>query len=139
MVIFLSILHVLACLFLIFVILLQAGRGGGLSEMFGGGDQAQKMFGTQTNVFLVRLTTGAATLFILTSVTLALLHAQRGKSLLRDVVAPLEQKTRPIRSPVAEETAADETTEPTVEEPPAPAPAPAPDEAQDEAGKIPAP
>jgi len=100
MFIFLTVLHVMACVFLILVILLQAGRGGGLSEMFGGGgDQTQKMFGTQTNVFLVKLTSVMATMFILTSITLAVMSANRGKSLLRSqtgVSRPLIPKSSPL-------------------------------------------
>ncbi|OGW90881.1 MAG: preprotein translocase subunit SecG [Omnitrophica bacterium RIFCSPHIGHO2_02_FULL_63_14] len=81
MYIFLIIVHTLVCFFLIAVILLQAGRGGGLSEMAGGG-QTQSIFGTQTNVFMMRLTEVCAVVFILTSLSLALLSTHRGKSLM---------------------------------------------------------
>lgn len=82
MTIFLMIVHVLVCLFLIAVILLQAGRGGGLSEMAGGSNQTQSILGTQTNVFMTRLTEICAVVFIVTSLSLAIISTQRGKSLI---------------------------------------------------------
>ena len=74
-------LHVIVCVFLIAVILLQAGRGGGLSDVFGGG-AATTIFGTKANVFLTRTTVVAAVVFILTSMTLAVMSAHRARSLM---------------------------------------------------------
>ncbi len=81
MYIFLLVLHVIACLVLILVVLLQAGRGGGMSDMLGGG-QPQSLFGTQTNQFMTRATEVCAVLFIVTSLSLAIMSTQRGKSLV---------------------------------------------------------
>ena len=81
MYIFLLVVHVIVCLVLIFVVLLQAGRGGGFSDMMGGG-QPQSLFGTQTNAFMVKATEVCAVLFIITSLSLAILSTQRGKSLV---------------------------------------------------------
>ncbi len=81
MYIFLLIIHVIVCLVLILVVLLQAGRGGGFSDMMGGG-QPQSLFGTQTNAFMLRVTEVCAILFIITSLSLAILSTQRGKSLM---------------------------------------------------------
>ena len=75
------IVHVIVCLVLIMVVLLQAGRGGGFSDMMGGG-QPQSLFGTQTNAFMVKATEVCAVLFIITSLSLAILSTQRGKSLV---------------------------------------------------------
>ena len=80
MYIFLLIVHVMVCLVLIMVVLLQAGRGGGFSDMLGGG-QPQSLFGTQTNAFMVRATEVCAVIFIITSLSLAILSTQKGKSL----------------------------------------------------------
>jgi preprotein translocase subunit SecG len=74
-------LHVIVSVFLIAVILLQAGRGGGLSDVFGGG-AASTIFGTKANVFLTRITVVAAVIFILTSLTLAVMSAHRARSLM---------------------------------------------------------
>ena len=81
MYIFLLVIHVIVCLVLILVVLLQAGRGGGFSDMLGGG-QPQSLFGTQTNAFMVRATEVCAVVFIITSLSLAILSTQRGKSLV---------------------------------------------------------
>src|SRR3989338_7690903 len=81
MYIFLIIVHVIVCLVLVLVVLLQAGRGGGISDMMGGG-QPQSIFGTQTNAFMMRATDVCAVLFIITSLSLGIITAQRGKSLV---------------------------------------------------------
>ena len=70
----LIVVHVIASLTLCLFILLHAGRGGGLSDMFGGGQLGGSMAGsTVVERNLDRLTVGAATLFGITSVLLALL------------------------------------------------------------------
>ncbi len=79
--IFLIIIHVIACLFLIAVILLQAGRGGGLSDI-AGGSQAQSILGTETNTFMKRLTEIFAIVFIVTSLSLGIISTHKGKSLI---------------------------------------------------------
>ena len=81
MYILLLLVHVIVCFVLIFVVLLQAGRGGGFSDMMGGG-QPQSLFGTQTNAFMVKATEVCAVVFIITSLSLAILSTQRGKSLV---------------------------------------------------------
>ncbi len=87
-------IHIVVCLVLILVVLLQAGRGGGFSDMLGGG-QPQTLFGTQTNAFMLKATEVCAVLFILTSLTLGILSTQEGKSLvsqgkmMRDIQAQL--------------------------------------------------
>jgi preprotein translocase subunit SecG len=74
-------IHVIVSLILIGVILLQAGRGGGLSETFGG-SSTQTLFGTKTSVFLARATAAAAIIYILTCLTLAVMTSHRGRSLV---------------------------------------------------------
>ena len=74
-------IHVIVSLMLIAVILLQAGRGGGLSESFGG-SQTQTILGTKTNVFLKRATEIAAVLYILACLVLGMMTSHRGRSLV---------------------------------------------------------
>lgn len=76
------VIHVIACLVLIAVILLQAGRGGGLSEL-AGSNQTQSILGTQTNTFMTRATEICAVVFVITSLTLGIMSTQRGKSLMQ--------------------------------------------------------
>jgi preprotein translocase subunit SecG len=65
-------LHVLLCLFLISVVLLQPGKGGDVGAAFGGGG-GSTIFGPRgpTNV-LQQATTAVAVLFMVTSFTLAI-------------------------------------------------------------------
>jgi len=74
-------IHVVVSLVLIFVILLQAGRGGGLSETFGA-SATQSVFGSKTSLFLRRATEVSATLFLITCLVLAVLTSHRGRSLM---------------------------------------------------------
>lgn len=80
-------IHVIVSLVLIAVILLQAGRGGGLSESFGG-SSTQTIFGTKTNVFLMRATTASAIIYILTCLVLGVMTGHRGRSLVASGAIP---------------------------------------------------
>ncbi len=62
-------IHVLACLFLIVVVLLQTGKGADMGAVFGGGSQT--LFGSSgAGNFLTKLTAGTAIAFMLTSLIL---------------------------------------------------------------------
>jgi preprotein translocase subunit SecG len=64
-------LHVLVSLFLIFVILLQPGKGDGMGSAFGGGGSSS-VFGSRGSVtFLAKVTEVCAVIFMVTSLTLA--------------------------------------------------------------------
>jgi preprotein translocase subunit SecG len=67
----LVIIHVIASLMLIVFILLHAGRGGGVSEMFGGGMQTQAMGSTVMERNLDRITVITAIVFTGTTLSLA--------------------------------------------------------------------
>ncbi len=79
---FLIVIHVIACIVLILVILLQSGRGGGLSEAFGSGSTST-IFGTSATNFLQKATSVCAILFLVTSLTLAILSSRRSRSLMQ--------------------------------------------------------
>lgn len=81
MYIFLIVIHVISCIVLILVILLQSGRGGGLSETFGS-SPTSTIFGTSAATFLQRSTTACAIIFLMTSLTLAVLSSRRSRSLM---------------------------------------------------------
>ncbi|MFH0771362.1 MAG: preprotein translocase subunit SecG [Candidatus Omnitrophota bacterium] len=102
--------HVVACLVLIAVILLQAGKGGGLSEEFGGGG-FQSIFGTKTSKFLTKATATCAVIFLTTSLTLALFSAKRKESLIEREMArekntpaaATAQKQLPVKAATGQE------------------------------------
>jgi len=66
-------LHVIVSLTLIFLVLLHSGRGGGLSDMFGGGLGASAAGSTVVEKNLDRLTIIGALIFTFTTIALALM------------------------------------------------------------------
>ena len=74
MIYFLVVIHVIICLFLIGVVLLQQGKSADLAGAFGG-QGSQTAFGPRAaaNV-LTRLTTWSAVLFMVTSISLTILY-----------------------------------------------------------------
>jgi preprotein translocase subunit SecG len=66
------VVHVLVSLVLILLILLHSGRGGGLSDMFGGGMGTSAAGSTVMERNLDRITVAVAVVFAFTTVILAL-------------------------------------------------------------------
>lgn len=64
--------HVLVSLLLIMFILLKSGRGGGLSDMFGGGGMTSMTGSTVVERNLDRLTVITGVIFAMTTIVLAL-------------------------------------------------------------------
>jgi preprotein translocase subunit SecG len=65
-----NVFHILVCLFLMLVVLLQQSKGGGLGGALGG--SATQVFGGRGSAnFMTRLTGILAALFMITSMTLA--------------------------------------------------------------------
>src|SRR5262250_689625 len=78
MVTLVTILHIFVCLFLILVVLLQAGKGGGMGLAFGSSGAQTVFGGSGAGNFMTRLTAGTAIVFMLTSLTLAYFSSARG-------------------------------------------------------------
>jgi len=66
------VLEIITALSLIFLILMHSGKGGGLSDMFGGGVGAAAAGSTAVEKNLDRITVTVAVIFALTSLTLDL-------------------------------------------------------------------
>src|SRR5512147_1927438 len=78
MVILLTIVHVIVCLFLIIVVLLQSGKAADLAGAFGGMG-SQTAFGPRgAATVLSKATTASAVLFMVTSLSLAILYTRAG-------------------------------------------------------------
>ena len=77
----LSVIHVIACLFLILVVLLQQGKGGGLGAAFGSSATRQVFGGRGAGNLLTRLTAVTAAVFMTTSVVLAYIASSGDRSL----------------------------------------------------------
>ena len=73
-------LHVLVCFAMIAIVLLQSGKGAEMGASFGAGG-SQSVFGASGgNTFMSNLTTGAAIIFMLTSLTLAYISGTSSSS-----------------------------------------------------------
>lgn len=83
------ILHVSCTLFLILVILLQTGKGAAMGSGLGAGS-SQTMFGSSgAGNFLTKMTTAIATLFMITSLTLAIMSSkEKSRSIMPEVEKP---------------------------------------------------
>ncbi|MDX1346858.1 MAG: preprotein translocase subunit SecG [Thiomicrorhabdus chilensis] len=73
-------IHILIAVILIVLVLLQQGKGADAGANFGGGSSSQSVFGSGGSAtFLSRLTAIVATLFFVTSLTLAYIGSQQAK------------------------------------------------------------
>ena len=83
----LIVVHLVCCLGLIVIVLLQAGKGGGLSGAFGA-SAVESSLGAGASDVLKKATTVMAVMFMLTSLSLAFVTAQRSASVVKDTVKP---------------------------------------------------
>ena len=92
MTILLIFIHVVVCIALIMIVLLQTGKGADMGAAFGGGS-SQTLFGsTGASTFLSKATTAAAIIFMLTSLVLAYMSSRgTGDSIMDKAAAPVEQ------------------------------------------------
>jgi preprotein translocase subunit SecG len=99
----LTIVHVLVCLFLIVVVLLQSGKAADLAGAFGGMG-SQTAFGPRGSATLLsKATTGSAILFMITSLTLSIMATRRaglGNTILDKHPAPVSKQVTPTPAPV---------------------------------------
>jgi preprotein translocase subunit SecG len=87
-----TIIHVMACIFLVLVVLLQTGKGAEMGAVFGG--SSSTVFGSSgAGTFLSRLTTATAIIFMLTSLSLTYFSARRNSATVFD--------TTPVAAPPA--------------------------------------
>ncbi len=96
MYILLMIVHVVVCLFLIVVVLLQSGKAADLAGAFGGMG-SQTAFGPRGSATLLsRATTISAVLFMVTSLSLSVL-ASKSAGLATTVLEDVQQKSAPAK------------------------------------------
>jgi preprotein translocase subunit SecG len=91
--------HVIVCLFLICIVLLQHGKGADIGASFGGSNQS--VFGTEGPVPLLnKITTLAAIVFMGTSITLAYLSANKSTGTVMSELKVQEQQAPAQKAPV---------------------------------------
>lgn len=125
MVIFVTIVHVLMCLFLIAVVLLQTGKGADMGAAFGGAGQT--LFGGAGPAnFLNKMTAVVAVVFMLTSFALTVLSSRAGSSGSKVLDAtPVQTQPASQVTPAAEQAQPQATTAaPATTQEPAAAPQP---------------
>ena len=78
MIVLLTIVHILVCIFLIVVVLLQSGQSGDIAAAFGGMG-SQTAFGPRGSAtVLTKATTWCAVVFMLTSIILSISATRKG-------------------------------------------------------------
>lgn len=91
------IVHIIACFLMIGAILLQAGKGAEIGAAFGG--SSQTVFGSRGPAnFLSKFTVVVAVVFMMTSLSLAILAKERTFS---STVIDLKKKDTPAPAPAA--------------------------------------
>jgi preprotein translocase subunit SecG len=100
MVVLLTIIHVIVCIFLVVVVLLQSGKAADLAGAFGGMG-SQTVFGPRGSAtVLSKATTIAAALFMCTSLTLSIMAQRSGRAtpaLLNKASKPVPAQTQPAQ------------------------------------------
>jgi preprotein translocase subunit SecG len=119
MIVFFTVIHVLLCVFMIFVILLQPGKDAGMGAALGGGAATSAFGGRGAVTFLSKLTAVCAGLFFLTSLGLSFVGVR--SSVTSSVTAKAAAKPASAPAPTQSDPAAAGSAAPA----PAPAPAPA--------------
>jgi preprotein translocase subunit SecG len=119
----LYVIHILVCIFLILVVLLQQGKGADLS-VFGGGS-TQTAFGARgATTLLHKLTVASFVVFVLTTMSIAILKAgPTGRSVMSGVAKPKTSQSAPATpgKPATPAQKAPVTPAPTAPAPAAPA------------------
>jgi preprotein translocase subunit SecG len=81
------VLHILVCVALILIVLLQAGKGAEMGAAFGGASQT--IFGSAGAMgFLSKLTAIAAIIFMITSVLLTFASTKKVSTIMKERPAP---------------------------------------------------
>jgi preprotein translocase subunit SecG len=105
----LVVLHIFVCFFLIFIVLIQGGKGAELGAAFGGGSSQTVFGGRGAATFLNKMTTVMAVVFMLTSLILAIVSTKGGSVVRQSAPAksapaqPSEPGAPPIGGPAAPE------------------------------------
>lgn len=109
---FVTVIHVITCVLLVLVVLVQSGKGAEISTSFGG--SSQTVFGSSGGAnFFTRFTSGAATVFMLTSITLTLMGGQSRKSLFESAGGGAPSSQPATTTPGAQSSAAPLESAPT--------------------------
>ncbi|MBX3470397.1 MAG: preprotein translocase subunit SecG [Planctomycetes bacterium] len=100
MMVVLTVVYVIACLFLCFVVLIQKGEGGGLGGAFGGG-AVDVAFGAKADMTWKRATAVCAAIFMLLAMFLGVLHHRLDQRSLAEEAARAAERGGAPQEPEA--------------------------------------
>ncbi len=87
------VIHVIVCIALILIILLQTGKGADIGAAFGGGSSNTVFGSSGASTFLSKVTVGAAVIFMITSIFLTYFSGRAAtvteRSIMSDQAAPV--------------------------------------------------
>ncbi len=119
------VIHIVVCIALILIILLQSGKGADIGAVFGGGS-SQTVFGsTGATPFLSKVTIGAAVVFMVTSIILTYFSG-RGVGVEKSIVTGPAGIEVPVQPGTTETATPQQESVPAQQTPSAPAATPAP-------------
>ncbi|MDI6736303.1 MAG: preprotein translocase subunit SecG [bacterium] len=93
----LTVLHYVLCFVLIVLVLLQAGKGGGLAAAFGGGS-SETIFGARRGNIMTKITAVGVSLFMVTSLLLVIILPKQ-TSMVQKKGLITEDKMRDVKTP----------------------------------------
>jgi preprotein translocase subunit SecG len=93
------VIHLIACLSLILIVLLQAGKGQGIAGLFGGGSSEQLFSAPSGMAFVKKITVIMAVLFVITSLSLTVITARMGVRSVANQIPyiPVQQPEPPVK------------------------------------------
>ena len=107
----LIIIHLIVCILIIFIVLLQVGRGAEAGAVFGSAGQAQTPRGTTT--FIGKFTVGVAITFMLTSILLTYQTSNMAKQSVTEKIARDKLQTEAPATTGTSEKGSETKTQPT--------------------------
>lgn len=101
----LQVLHILLCVVLIGLILIQSGKGQGLAGAFGSfaGNAAQNLFGARTTDILTKVTGWLAAIYFISTITVAVLQINASTSVMSGMTQPNKQEVSATPTKEAED------------------------------------
>ena len=93
------VIHVIACIGLILIVLLQTGKSGGMAGLFGGGGADQVFSAPSGTAFIKKATAIMAVVFVCSSLLLTILTSRKGFNSVTNQLPPMAAPAAPAAAP----------------------------------------